>query len=580
MATYEIDIPGKGTFRVESQGEMSEAQAYRAAVGQADMLRMADPTTGMSGTEKFLSGAGKALTDLYRGTRQVLTPNRPTLSGLVTGDNRSDIQREIDESRSLDAPLMNTGAGMVGNFVGNAVPALLTMRIPGANTYTGAGVTGGTMGFLQPVATGESRTLNTGGGVVTGVLGQGLGNMIGRVFRPVRSELPAAEQKLAQEATRRGIPLTAGQQTGSRPLQIADSVMENLPFTSGPQLAIKRAQQDAFNREVLKTGGISGASATPTVLAAQKQAVGGGLGDIAKRNSLDFEQGLSSRLSAIAADAAEHLPPDKAEAIAGTIKQILSGTVPAQPAKSVPSAILSQRGAPFTQTVPAVAGQPMLGTVYQGWREPLRALATNNEYGRYFGQIRSAMDDAFRSQLPGTEGQAFRDLSGQYSNIKTIADAMGGAGAVTKRGDISPAQLESALTKRVGREGKALGRGGDLNDLVSIGRQFVSENIPNSGTAQRQFIQSLITGGGGAGVGAAGAMATGNDPLKGAAVGAGVTAGGLLTPRAIQLLMNSPAGQRYLTQGLLPMTAEQAAAINALARAGTTAGLLGQSPQQ
>lgn len=71
-----------------------------------------DPTEGMSGTDKFLAGAGKAMVDVGRGVRQYL-PN--SMGGLSNDD--------IAEARRLDAPLMKTGAGTAGNIVGNVAMA-------------------------------------------------------------------------------------------------------------------------------------------------------------------------------------------------------------------------------------------------------------------------------------------------------------------------------------------------------------------------------------------------------------------------------------------------------------------------
>ena len=50
MPTYEVEIPGTGKYRIDSAGELSDAQVFRAASGQADMRRMADPTAGTSFT--------------------------------------------------------------------------------------------------------------------------------------------------------------------------------------------------------------------------------------------------------------------------------------------------------------------------------------------------------------------------------------------------------------------------------------------------------------------------------------------------------------------------------------------------
>jgi hypothetical protein len=115
----------------------------------------ADPTEGMSGFEKFRAGWGKATVDLGRGVGQML--------GLV---DREDVQ----QSRELDAPLMNTTAGKVGNFGGAVANALPAAFIPGANTVGGATAIGAGLGLLQPsTSTGETLT-NVGLG---GALGGG-----------------------------------------------------------------------------------------------------------------------------------------------------------------------------------------------------------------------------------------------------------------------------------------------------------------------------------------------------------------------------------------------------------------------
>jgi hypothetical protein len=478
------------------------------------------------GVSNFMAGAGQALKNIGRGAQQIAG---------------KDVSADVVESRRLDKPLTDTGAGFAGSLTGNIAALAPTALIPGVNTLTGAAASGALAGALQPVIGEESRGANAGLGAALGLGGQAAGNTIARAIRPVRGALSPEMQRLAASAQAEGIPLSLAQQTGSRPMQLVESVMENLPLTSGRQLASKQAQTEAFNRAVLSRAGVSGNVATPSVLAQQKETVGKQLGDIAERNVLDFGQGLVTKLADITDNATKHLPPESAKKVAGTVDQILSQVGP--------------------QNV-------MAGSNYQGWREPLRALAKKgDETAHFYGQIRSALDNAFKTQLPGAEGQAFRDLSRQYGNVKTIANAMGGAGAGTKLGNISPAQLESALTQSVGREGKALGRG-DLNNLVSIGRNFVSDNIPNSGTAQRQLAQSLLTGGGGAGLGALGAGLSGQSPWEGAALGAGIGAVGLTMPRLVQSLMQNPVGSAYLTRGLAEMTPAQRALINAAARGG------------
>ena len=463
-----------------------------------------DPTEGMGGFQKAVAGYGQAVPNLVRGVKQI--------AGLSS-------QEEVDEAKKLDAPLLKTGAGMAGNILGNAAMLAPTIAIPGANTFTGAAAIGAATGALQPTGQDESRLENAGIGGLAGLGGQAAGSLLGRAITPVASRLSPEEQILAQAAKREGIPLSAGQATGSRPLQVVESVMENLPLTSGSQLAQREAQQRAFTAAVLRRGGMTGDSASAGPLLAQKQKLGGILGGIADNNSLDFNQGLLTKLANSVGDADAHLPQEMSKRVSGSVDQILNQ--------------VDQTGA-------------MQGTNYQGWREPLRSLSTEPGTGRYFSDIRKSMDSAFRDQLPGAQGDLYRDTSRQYANTKTIIDAMGGAGNLPAKGQVAPAQLNAALSRSVGRENKALGVG-DLNELVRVGQVFVRDQIPNSGTAQRQLAQSLLTTGGTSGLGAAGAAATGNDPMTGAAIGAGA----MLSPKAIQTIMNSKAGQAWLKNALL-----------------------------
>lgn len=469
------------------------------------------------------AGYGKAVPDLVQGIGQI--------TGLVSDD-------AVNETKRLDAPLMQTGGGVVGNIAGNASLFAPTAAIPGAGSLPGAAIIGAGAGATQPVGKDESRTANAVLGGTAGAGGQLLGRAIGRAVRPVQPSLSSQEQQLAAAATREGIPLTAGQKTGSRPMQITESVMENLPLTSGPQLAQREAQQRAFTAAALRKGGMSGDVADAATMLTQKRGLGNQMGGIANASNLNFNSGgLTNDIANIVGDAQTHLPPDAAKRVAQIADKVL--------------AQVDQTG-------------NMAGTNYQGWREPLRGMAADGTAeGRYMGQIRKALDAAFESQA----GPDYKALSRKYANTKTIIDAMGGPGALPAKGQIPPAQLGAALARSVGRENKALGAG-DLNELSRIGQTFLKDQIPNSGTAQRQMIQSLMTTGGGSLVGGAAAGGTGHDPVQGALIGAGIGAGAMAAPRAIQMLINSPAGQAYLTRGIVPIDPAMRRALAAAVQMG------------
>jgi hypothetical protein len=530
MPTYEIDIPGGGTYRIDSKAELSDTQAYRIASGQADMQRMADPTTGMSTLDTARAGYGKAFSDAWQGIKQRV--------GKAS-------ESEVADTRSQDAALMNTTTGKLSNFAGNVSMAVPTMFAPGANTYGGAALIGATQGLLQPTVKGESPVVNAGLGGAGGILGQAAGNLVGRAIRPVQSELTGEEARLAAEAARRNIPLSTGQATGSRPIQVAESVMENLPFTSGPQLAQRQAQQTAFNRAVGSTFGSAEDAITPQVAGQARNRIGQTFTDLSARNSANVDNAVLGRLSSVIDEANRYNTPDVARIVSNYADDIMSrvdnnGQIPGRAYRALDSQM----------------GRTMRGS-------------SNGDIRNAVGQLRDVMREAMDSSISTADQAAWREARQQYANLMTVAPLA----AKSETGDISGKTLLNAANQS--SKNAKFGGPSELAELGRIGRAFVADQIPNSGTAQRQLIQSLLTGGGGAGLGAAGAAATGNDPIKGAGIGLGVTGMGLLAPRAIQTLMNSEAGRAYLTNGLLRLTPQELAGINALARPAGTAGLLG-----
>lgn len=143
--------------------QMQRQQAIAAQ--QAASAEANDPTKDMSTTEKVLVGVGKAFADTGRGVGQLARKVMPDKAADAIG---LPTQADIDEAKKLDAPLMRTTAGKVGNVTGSVALALPTVFIPGAQSVAGSAAVGAGMGFMQPVASDESRLKNT---LVGGAMG-------------------------------------------------------------------------------------------------------------------------------------------------------------------------------------------------------------------------------------------------------------------------------------------------------------------------------------------------------------------------------------------------------------------------
>lgn len=151
-------------------------------------------------------------------------------------------------------------------------------------------------------------------------------------------------------------------------------------------------------------------------------------------------------------------------------------------------------------------------------------------------QLRDALRTGMDASISGQDAQAWAEARRQYANLALITRAMNQPSAATSAGNIPPAALSTALASGPQRN-FAMGRG-DLNDMTRVGRAFIQDAIPNSGTPERLAIQNMLTGGFAGG----GAMLGGADPMT--ALGAGMAT--LAIPKAVQSVYYSPIAQRYL----------------------------------
>jgi hypothetical protein len=152
--------PKKGRFVIEPAAQ----QKTESVTAGGLPFRPFGIDTGLTmpeGASNFAAGMGKAFADIGRGVGQMV--------GAVS-------RKDIEEARKLDAPLMETTGGTVGNIVGNVAALVPTAFIPGANTLTGAATIGAVTGLAQPSAgTGET----VGNTILGGVAGP-VANLAGR----------------------------------------------------------------------------------------------------------------------------------------------------------------------------------------------------------------------------------------------------------------------------------------------------------------------------------------------------------------------------------------------------------------
>ena len=339
-----------------------------------------------------------------------------------------------------------------------------------------------------------------------------------RIVTPVPNVNSPGRQALVLGAEREGIPLTAGQATGSRFLQNVEAQFEQLPFTSGPQRAIREDQNRAFISAAMRRAGETADDTMPATINAARGRIGGTINTIANRNTLSFTPQLDAELQQID-DSLRFLTPEIGGPVRARIEQ-LRGMASPSAAPGVPP------------TVPGASYRILDSQLGKTARS-----TGNPDLKSALGELRETIRRAMDASISPADAQDWQQARREYANLMVIANAAGRAGGGAAEGMMSPVALRQALDASTGR-GYVYGRG-DLNELARIG-QAVVKPPPDSGTPGRTFANNLLTG---STVGAGGALGAAIGGPVGAAVGA---VGTLALPRIAQMLMNSDTGQAYL----------------------------------
>lgn len=262
---------------------------YYSDIPRADFLQSInfdthkqDPTAGNSFLENAAIGVGRGMTGVMR-----------ALGGGPIADSLG-LPGTKEEAERLDAPLMKTAGGKVGNVVGQAALAAPVALVPGANTYLGAGILGGLTGAAFTEGDAMDRLKGGIGGAVGGVAGKGAGDLIGWGVPKLVDSL-AAKRAIAQTANaQRDAAAVAAKDAGFviPPSDVNPSMLnEALGGLSGK---VKTAQvasarnQDVTNQLAKRALGIAeDAPLTSDALDAVRKQAGAAYSDISKLGSFD-----------------------------------------------------------------------------------------------------------------------------------------------------------------------------------------------------------------------------------------------------------------------------------------------------
>jgi hypothetical protein len=186
--------------------------------------------------ENLRAGAGKYFTDLGRGLGQKL--------GLTN-------YQDVADSRALDAPLMATTSGKVGNIGAGILTAAPATAIPGANTVAGAAAIGGVTGALQPAASAREAITNPILGAAVGAGAQYVGQKVGQYATDQLASRAADQAEQTSTNSVRDAVLEEGRKAGYvvPPTEVNPSATATALESISGKAATKQAAQ-AVNQKV------------------------------------------------------------------------------------------------------------------------------------------------------------------------------------------------------------------------------------------------------------------------------------------------------------------------------------------
>lgn len=439
---------------------------------------------------------------------------RPTEPSVLNNIPTSASLQKNVEGVTGDFYKPKTAAGEYAQTAGEFAPAVL----------------GGGEGLMAKLATrvaAPAIASETAGQLTKGTDAEPYARIVGALTSPamlaagrrVITPLPASAERttLAQTLRNEGVDLTAGQATGSRPLQWAESTFGDMPLAGGRPAQTMTDQGEQFTRAALQRVGEDAPRANPDVIDNAFRRIGGDFDAVAQRNHVIADPQLGHDLTTVEGEYNNLVgPSQRAPVVANTMRDI--GEIATQNGGHITGEQFNALSSRLARQARGAKADPQLQEALTGTREALN----------------DAMERSLHASGNTADLDILRNARNQYRNLMVIEKAATGAGSANAEGLISPSGLRNAVVQQ-NRRSYARGQG-DFADLARSGEALLKP-LPQSGTAPRQNMQHAISLLGGAAGGAAGGFP-------------GVLAGILAPAAAGRVLMSRPA-QAYLGNQVL-----------------------------
>lgn len=536
-----VTAPPKAVVDPALLAQLNAAPSVVEDVAKSGGIGLAKGTVGLAGLPgdaKTLIGSGLSYLEskIGRDPEAIKKSDAAMQAAPSIFPTSGGIQSAI-ESKTGEFYKPKTTAGEYAQTVGEFAPGIL-------------GGPGGLVrrGLTQVVA--PAVTSETAGQIAKGTAAEPYMRVAGALAAPLAlagarraiTPLPAAAERtnLANTLRGEGVDLTAGQATGRKPLQWAESAFGDMPGSGGRAARTMENQNEQFTNAALRRVGENADRATPTVVDNAFTRIGNDFETVGRRNVVVADPHLGHDLNTVRNEYNNLVgPTQRAPVVENTINDI--GDIITQNGGHITGQQYNALTSRLARQARGANADPQLGEALRGTREALD----------------DAMERSLRASGNTADLETLRTARNQYRNLMVVEKAATGAGSNAAEGLISPSQLRNAVVQQ-SRRSYARGQG-DFADIARAG-EAILKPLPQSGTAPRQNLQHVLALLGGAAGGAAGGFP-------------GAAAGIVAPAMAGRALMSGPV-QAYLGNQLL-LPGQRDTAAQSIARA-----LLASSPSR
>lgn len=436
-------------------------------------------------------GAGRAaLIAAGRGTDKVVQGVRQAYNWMTGDQGALDKMAATEgENDRLYAPLKEKHPIATG--IGEMAPGVAAGAMTGGGSYLAAAASQAIPALLS-YGSAEDRLKHAAIEGAMGAAGAGAGKLAAKLIQPTsKAGAPLVGSDALAAAERLGFKPSAAQITQNPGLQGLENYLARSQGSAATMQALQEARQAALNRGAARAMGETSGTLDAGAFGAAQRRIGG-----------EFD-----RLSAAT-------KPQLGNDFVDVLAKIEAGNAAKGPFASKEVSGLIDKG------LELAAKGNLEGAAYREIRSELANGAQaafksgDATTGQAYKALRDALDEAAKSSLTKADQKAWDAARKEWSAFRMLTK-----GAVAEGGNVSPARVASEL-RRQGPGFRAGNTSGELTDIARLGESFKGISNPNSGTLLNSNPLTLGSA----------PIALGNRLFAGA--------------------YNTPAAQRYLTEGL------------------------------